>query len=141
MRISDRMFVIILIFFLLFVLFELVSPWRSHAGEVHGEFEVGYIPELEGWMTSIELDYFPWKPLRIRGGVEVLMDAGDLGYSGLTFQPYRNMYFIGIKLNVTKILFLELDHSCTHPVYSNHYQFYDKFEGGNRTTYSVGIQW
>jgi hypothetical protein len=140
-KISDRLFVIILSILLLIVLFELVLPWKSHAGEIHGEFEVGYVPEIEGWMTSIELNYFPWTFLRIRGGVEVLMDAGGLGYSGISFQPYRDTYSIGVALNLTKNVFVEMDHSCTHPVYSNYKQFYDKFEGGNRTTYTIGIQW
>ena len=153
MKISDRLFVIILIILFLIVLLELVLPLKSHAGEtqrilaetgctgIHGKFEVGYVPELEGWETEIELNYFPWRFLRIRGGVEVLMDAGGLGNAGISFQPYRSTYFVGARLNLTKVLFVEMDHSCTHPVYSSYEQFYDKFEGGNRTVYAVGIQW
>jgi hypothetical protein len=146
MKISDRLFIIILITLFLIVLLELVLPLRSHAGEtrctgIHGEFEVGYVPEIEGWETCIELNYFPWTFLRIRGGVEVLMDAGGLGNAGISFQPYRSTYFVDARLNLTKVLFIEMNHSCTHPVYSSYEQFYDKFEGGNRTVYAFGIQW
>ena len=118
-----------------------VFPAALFAGELHGNLQYGYVPEVEGFEVQINLHYLPFRWLDLYGGFSTLMDFGGVGYSGMTFYPYRDTYTIGLTLKVGKVVYLNLDHSCTHPVYSFPEQFYDKFEGGNRTTYAVGLRW
>ena len=117
----------------------LMAPGFLIAQEINGSFTMGYVPELEGFSTNLNvcltIDRFS-----VYGGVEVLMEYNSFEF-GPRFAPYRDTYSIGSKYYITEWLFVEFDHSCTHPVYSSYQQFYDKFTGGNRTDLILGIQW
>ena len=117
----------------------LMAPGFLIAQEINGSFTMGYVPELEGFSTNLNvcltIDRFS-----VYGGVEVLMEYNSFEF-GPRFAPYRDTYSIGSKYYLTEWLFVEFDHSCTHPVYSSYQQFYDKFTGGSRSDLTVGIQW
>jgi len=141
MKMSDKLFIIILIVFLLFAIASLVFSKKAHAGEVHGNLEIGYVPEIHGWMTELEIRYHSWRWMMLSDGIEVLMDLQGWDNSVLSFYPYRDTYYFGTQINITPHLYISLDHSCTHPVVSEWEQFFDKFQAGNRTSYAIGIQW
>jgi hypothetical protein len=122
----------------LFLFFILSAPVYA---DFHGNASIGYVPELKGIATEINLNYLPWRWLDLSTGIEVLADYNGIGNSGLSFCPYRDTYWLAGKINIKEHIYIKFYHSCTHPVFSYSEQFWDKFEGGNRTTYSIGVQW
>ena len=117
----------------------LMAPGFLIAQEINGSFTIGYVPELEGFSTDLNvcltIDRFS-----VYGGIEVLMEYDTFEY-GPRFAPYRSTYSFASRYYLCKWLFLEFEHSCTHPVYSSLEQFIDKFSAGTRSDLTVGIQW
>ncbi|MFW6120737.1 MAG: hypothetical protein ACOC80_07525 [Petrotogales bacterium] len=108
-----------------------------YSAEIHGHFEVGYLQEGEDFVTDLYLEYSFWQ-IVLSSGIETLMEKSE---TSVFFSPYRNVYYAGLQLNITNHFYFKATHSCTHPVYSYKKQFYDHFEGGNRTNFMVGIEW
>lgn len=104
--------------------------------EIHGNLEMGYIPEIQGYSLNLILSYDFWQ-ITLYGGYETLADHNNL----LSFNPYRETYIIGFKLDLIDNIYFKTEHSCTHAVYSYKEQFYDKYAGGNRTDIKIGIKW
>lgn len=115
----------------------LLFPLTSKADEIHGDFSFGYIPETEDYCVELTISYHFWI-LVLQGGYETLMEQSE--DSSLFFHPYRDTYLFDFKIQPFEHLYFNLSHSCTHAVWSYEKLFYDRFEGGNRTTLSVGIR-
>ena len=135
----EKILFIIAIFILIYLLIIFIFiPSRANAGEVHGHLAFGYIPETDDYCTELIVSYEFWVVI-LQGGIETLMEPSP--ESALFFCPYRNTYYFDLILQPFKHIYFNFSHSCTHPVFSYSKQFYDKFEGGNRTTFFVGIKW
>lgn len=135
----EKILFIIAVFILIYLLIMfLFLPSRARAGEVHGHFYFGYLVEDEDFVTDLCLSYEFWI-ITLRGEIETLMESSPWGT--VFFCPYRNTYYFDINIRPFEHLFFDISHQCTHAVFSYSKQFYDKFEGGNRTTLSVGIRW
>ena len=91
----------ILLFLLLFFVMGFVI---AESAEIHGNMQIGYIPEIKGFETEINVQYLPWSFLTLYAGINVLMEASDHG----TFYPYNDMYNVGVKINMTDHLYLDL---------------------------------
>ena len=115
----------------------LLLPGSIYAGKIHGNTQIGYIPEIEGFEAEINLQYIPWKFLELFAGISVLMDANERN----KFSPYRDTYLVEVKINITDNIYISAYHHCVHAVWSNEEQFYDKYAGGNKTRFAVGLQW
>ena len=120
------------------LLFVLLMPSISIAGEIHGNFSFGYMPEAKSFCTDLSLEYDFWI-ISIMGGIETLAEKSTL--NALTFNPYRNVYYFETQINPFGPFYIEGKHSCTHVILSKNKQFYDIYEDGNRTTISIGIKW
>ncbi|KKL53036.1 hypothetical protein LCGC14_2279470 [marine sediment metagenome] len=108
-------------------------------GKLHGDASLAYVPELEGLDINISLNYDLLKNWNVYGSTSVLFDFTTPELKG---SPYRAAYTIGTRVKFLKYFYVELEHICTHPVYSNSEDFfYDRFEGGNRTDFKVGVIW
>ncbi len=119
----------------------LCLPYTSK-GELHGKVELGYVPEIEGFESILNVEYIPWSFVSIYGGIATLMK-----FNGhWRFGPYRNTYLIGLQLRY-KNLYFDMRHACTHGVISvikyteEGGEFYDGAQSGNKTKFSVGITW
>ena len=121
----------------LVICFFLFIPTMIYSNEIHGNTQIGYIPEIEGYEAEINLQYIPWKFLELSVGISILMDASNRN----TFNPYRDTYSIQAKLNITDVIYISAYHHCVHPVWSTEEQFWDKFEGGNKTLFAIGLNW
>ena len=133
----EKIILIVAIFLLVFsvcMLFVL----DANAGEIHGNFSFGYVPEAESFCTDLNISYDFWI-VSLGGGIETLMDRSPV--NAIFFCPYRNIYSFEASVKPFDYLYLNFKHSCTHPVFSYTKQFYDKFEGGNRTDISIGLEW
>ncbi len=121
----------------LYLIIFLFIPISLFAREMHGNVQFGYVPEIESFETEINLQFLPWYWLQVYGGISVLMEHNK----GMSFYPYQDTYIFGTKINITKLLYIDIYHHCVHPVYSYSGQFYDKFAGGNKTRLNIGIEW
>ena len=134
----ETILLIIVGLLVIFMLCLMFIPVVVNAGEIHGDFSVGYITENDDFSTDLSISYELWI-MEISGGIETLMERSP--ESPLFFCPYRNTYYIDCQIQPFRHLYFDFSHSCTHPVYSYDKQFWDKFEGGNRTTLKMGVQW
>lgn len=133
----EKILLIILIFISIFSL-SMIFVCKANAGEIHGNFNFGYVPEAKSFCTDLNIRYDFWI-VSLGGGIETLMEKSST--SALFFCPYRNIYYFETKIKPFKHLYFDFKHSCTHAIWSYEKQFYDKFESGNRTDISVGIEW
>jgi hypothetical protein len=134
--------VILVVLYMVLTLF--VFPIRADAGEFHGEFLFGYIPQTDSSFQaelSIRYEFNLFKLAMSVGGAYVTqMDFA--GKSGLFFQPYNEQYHFITQINFTEWLFFKYHSLCVHPVYSNAEQFQEHFEErGNKTVLSLGVKW
>ena len=127
-----------LIIFLIVLLMIIFVGVIANGSELHGDAYISYVPEFDGFDISISLNYDLLKNWNVYGTTSVLFDFNVPKLQG---SPYRAAYTVGTRVKFLKHFYVELEHICTHPVYSNYKQFYDKFEGGNRTDIRVGIIW
>lgn len=125
----------VIIFCILVAIFCIAMLARGD--EIHGYLEIGWIKELEAVETEIQLSYSPFNFLLIYGGFGVIAEPATL----FSYKPYRDVYTIGAKLDISKHLWVKGEHVCTHPVWSSNKQFKDKFESGTRTEFAVGVTW
>ena len=132
--------IILCIVLLLLLMLAVFTVRDARASEVHGDLNISFVPELLGFNVHLSLNYdiIPSR-WNIYGGIDVLMDLSKM--SGFTFNPYRDAYNIGTRVYFLDRFYVELDHTCTHPVYSYEKQFYDKLAGGNRTDIRIGGTW
>ncbi|KKL85030.1 hypothetical protein LCGC14_1958820 [marine sediment metagenome] len=130
-----KILILIMIVLFIVVTFQLVIAEES---KLHGDASLAYVPELEGFDISISLNYDLLKNWNVYGTTSVLFDFNVPKLQG---SPYRAAYTVGTRVKFLKYFYAELEHICTHPVYSYYKQFYDRFEGGNRTDFRVGIIW
>ena len=128
-----RIILIVVVIMLMFV-----TTVVAKENKLHGDASLAYVPELEGFDISISLNYDLLKNWNVYGTTSVLF---DFIVSELKGSPYRAAYTVGTRVKFLKYFYAELEHICTHPVYSYYKQFYDRFEGGNRTDFRVGIIW
>jgi hypothetical protein len=122
---------------IVFIIFLMAGPQLIYPAEIHGSLEIGWIVELDSLEADIQLSYSPYNFLQIYGGFSVIAEPAEF----LHFRPYRNVYEIGANIAITNNIYLDFFHSCTHPVWSNRKQFYDKFEAGEKTEFAVGVRW
>ena len=131
-----KILILIMIVLFIVVTFQLVIAEES---KLHGEASLAYVPEFDdGLDISISLNYDLLKNWNVYGTTSILF---DFTVSELKGSPYRAAYTIGTKVKFLKYFYAVIEHICTHPVYSNSTQFYDKFEGGNRTDFKIGVTW
>lgn len=121
--------------YLISILLILFIPYIISA-DVHGKVEFGYVSEIEGFESIIEIEYRPLDFISIYGGINTLMIYGG----DLRFRPYQDIYSIGLQL-IYKQLYFDMRHSCTHQVISGTERSHDKRQTGNKTKYSIGIIW
>ena len=116
----------------------LVCGSRLEGAEIHGNMQFGYIVEIEGFEAEINVQYLPWHWLTFYAGINVLMEYSGDG----SFYPFNDRYSVGAKINITENLYIDVYHHCSHPVSSTaHKIYYDRFTGGNKTRFAVGIEW
>jgi len=120
------------------LLFVLLLPSISIAGEIHGDCSFGYVPEAESFCADLSIRYDFWR-ISVMGGIETLMEKSTL--TVFTFNPYRNVYYFETSITPFAPFYINIKHSCTHVILSKDKQFYDIYEDGNRTTISIGIKW
>lgn len=133
----EKIILIAVIFLLIFSIC-MLFVLDANASEIHGNFNFGYVLETESFCTDLSIRYDFWI-ISLGGGIETLMERSPT--SAIFFCPYRNIYSFEAAIKPFDYLYLDFKHSCTHPVFSYTKQFYDKFEGGNRTDISIGIIW
>jgi len=122
--------------YFLIMLFILV-PLKAEPSEIHGELSFGYIGEDQDYCTEFVLSY-EFSIFVLQGGIETLMEQSP---TMIFFCPYRNTYSFSCRIQPFEHLYVEASHQCTHAVWSYRKQFYDNFEGGNRTNFKIGIRW
>lgn len=138
MRSYEKLVIIVLALFAVFAFVYAFVLNGAEAAEIHGNAQVGYVPEVESFEAEIHLQYLPWSWLSFYGGMSILMEYHERS----KFSPYRNVYIVGTKVNLTENLYVDLYHHCAHLViYDYEKQFYDEFGDGNKTKISVGIGW
>lgn len=122
----------------------LLVPISMFAVEIHGNVGVGHTHGVfndatyNSLMSEINLQVIPWKWFMIYGGVDILFEYGQ----NIVFVPYRGVFTIGTKVNLTENLYVNLEHYCEHSIYANDKQFDKMFMLGVESTYaSVGIEW
>ena len=137
MKKSEKIWLLMLIFLAVFS-FCMLIVFEVQGAEIHGNVQVGYVPEVESFEAEINLQFIPWHWVSLYGGISVLMEHRE----EMKFSPYRNVYITGAKVNIIENLYVDLYHHCAHMViYDYKNQFYDKFADGNKTRISVGIEW
>lgn len=133
-----RKSILVILAFIAVFSFCMLTVLEIQGAEIHGNAQFGYIEEIESFEAEINLQFVPYHWITFYGGINVLMEY----YEDISFCPYRDTYIAGTKINFTKNIYADLYHSCTHSVYSNSKQFYDKFtQTGTKTMISVGIEW
>jgi len=125
----------VIIFCILIALFSIAMLARGD--EVHGNFEIGWVKNIESIEVELHLEYYPLSFWCIYGGFETLVEY----YTLFQYCPYRITYVAGTKLNLTKNLYLDVYHHCIHPVYSYQSQFNKYFMTGSKTEFAIGIEW
>ena len=137
MKKSEKIFLILLVLLTIFSFLMLIAL-SIEGAEIHGNFQFGYIEEIESFETEINIQFLLWRWLTLYGGINVLMEH----YEKLKFHPYRNVYITGVKMNITENLYIDLYSHCAHMViYDYRNQFYDRLNDGNKNKISIGIEW
>jgi len=129
------------ILFLLMLLFLLVPCMASaQFFDVGVNAELGYLTEWECYSLNMDIALYinPSGIIRgvVYGGIEVLIDISDIAFA---FAPYQDTYKIGAAFHVN-VFYVKGEWYCTHPVWSNWDQFYERAYGENCGKLSVGWQ-
>lgn len=103
--------------------------------EPYASIEVGYTQESADFFTNVIVG-LSCPRLDVNINIETQMDQHTL----LSYQPYRNTYGIGLDVFVARWLTLRAEHYCTHPVFSEREQFFNKWFGESRTRFSIKLQ-
>lgn len=128
----EKLIIIICILITLFCIAML-----ARGDEVHGNLEIGWVKDIESIEVELHFEYYPLSFWCIYGGFETLVEY----YTLFQYCPYRIIYETGSKLNLTEHIYIDVFHSCTHPVYSYQSQFDDHFMEGSKTEFAIGIEW
>ena len=127
---------------LIFTLFlGLAIVVNGYGAEFHGNVQFGYIEEPSSFETQLNVRAHLLTWLELYTGIEVAMVRAH----GVYFYPYRNRYHIGMALNLTDFLYIDLYHHCIHTVYSTYDLFIATHAPSlialNKTMISVGLKW
>ena len=129
-----------LLLILLFLFFLLPCVAFSQPLDMGINCELGYLTEWKCYCLNMDIALYinPSGIIRgtLYGGMEVLMDITDAGFM---FAPYRDTYKIGAALHAS-VFYVKGEWYCTHPVFSNWDQFYEKAYAENCGKISVGWQ-
>ncbi len=104
--------------------------------ETHGQFQAGRSVEDSTAFTYLQIEIVQ-SIVTLYGGIRTWFWL-DLPAA----RPFRNIYDIGARLSIGS-LFLDLNHFCNHPVWSEmeRYEWYSQKWGETITTISVGVRW
>ncbi len=117
------------------MLFLVVAPLG--ALETHGEFRAGHdVEKTSVAFTLIRLEVTQ-APVTLYGSVRTWFWFDFPGG-----RPFRNIYDVGARVD-WKNLFLDVNHFCNHPVYSEmkRYEWLNNIWGETITTVSIGVRW
>ncbi len=136
MKRFEKICLVVLIFLVVFT-FGMITAFKAEGAEIHGNVQFGYVEEVELFEAEINVQFVPWHWMTLYGGISVLVEHSEK----LSFSPYRDTYIVGAKINITENLYVDLYRHYIRPAYSYVGQFYDKFAGGIKTRFVVGIEW
>ena len=100
-----------IIFLILVFTFIISLSFAGDLENVHGRMSFGYVQEIQAFKTNVEVGYKFWR-FDFYGGIETLMLQRE------KFNPYQDIYFVGLNFDISKYIFLNVNHLCRHGVYS-----------------------